>query len=74
MRVVLALYFGPGWFHLTLRGWVVSDLVGWSFRPIFRVSHFGLWSFWPKSESDYVCIIICGWMNRWAGVKFCEKK
>ena len=22
------------------RGWVVSDLVGGSFRPIFRVSHF----------------------------------
>ena len=41
------------------RRWVVSDLVGGSFRPIFRVSHFGLWLFWPKSESDYVCIIIC---------------
>ena len=41
------------------RGWVVSDLVGGSFRPIFRVSHFGLWLFWPKSESDNVCIIIC---------------
>ena len=38
---------------------VVSDLVGGSFRPIFRVSHFGLWLFWPKSESDNVCIIIC---------------
>ena len=56
------------------RGWVVSDLVGWSlFPPNFTVSHFGLWSFWPKSESDNVCIIMCAWMNRWAGVKFCEK-
>ena len=41
------------------RGWVVSDLVGGSFRPIFRASHFHLWLFWPKSESDNVCIIIC---------------
>ena len=41
------------------RGWVVSDLVGGSFRPIFRVSHLGLWLFWPKSEIDNVCIIIC---------------
>ena len=41
------------------RGWVVSDLVGGSFRPIIRVSHFGLWLFLPKSESDNVCIIIC---------------
>ena len=32
------------------RGWVVSDFVGWSFRPIFRVSQFGLSSLWPKSE------------------------
>ena len=36
-----------------------GDLVGGSFRPIFRVSHFGLWLFWPKSASDNVCIIIC---------------
>ena len=42
-----------------LRGLVFSDLVGRSFRPIYRVSHFGLWLFWPKSESDNVCIIIC---------------
>ena len=41
------------------RGWVVSDLVGRSFRPIFRLSHFGFWLFLPKSESDNVCIIIC---------------
>ena len=41
------------------RGWVALDLVGGSFRPIFRVIHFGLWLFWPKSESDNVCIIIC---------------
>ena len=41
------------------RGWVVWDLVGGSFRPIFRASHFGLWLFWPKSESDNVCIIMC---------------
>ena len=41
------------------RGLVVSDLVGGSFQPIFRVSHFGLRLFWPKSESDNVCIIIC---------------
>ena len=41
------------------RGWVVSDLVGGSFWPIFRVRHFGLWLFWPKSESDNVCNIIC---------------
>ena len=27
------------------RGWVVLDLVGGSFQPIFRVSHFGLWLF-----------------------------
>ena len=41
------------------RGWVISDMLGGSFRPIFRVCHFGLWLFWPKSESDNVCIIIC---------------
>ena len=41
------------------RGCVVSDLVGGSFWPIFRVSHFGLSLFWSKSESDNVCIIIC---------------
>ena len=40
-------------------GGFVLDLVGGSFRPIFRVSHFGLWLFCPKSESDNVCIIIC---------------
>ena len=40
-------------------GWDVSYLVGGSFPPIFRVSHFGLWLFWPKSESDNACIIIC---------------
>ena len=56
------------------RGWVFSDLVGGSFRPIFRVSHLGLWLFWPKSESDNICIIICVWVDRLAGVKFCEKK
>ena len=53
---------------------VVSNLVGWPFRPIFRVSQFGLWLFWPKSESDNVCIIICVWMDRWTGVKFCERQ
>ena len=31
-------------------------LVGGSFQPIFRASHFGLWLFWPKSESDNVFI------------------
>ena len=35
-------------------------------------------SFWPlvllKSESDNVCIIICVWIDRCAGVKFCEKQ
>ena len=41
------------------RGLVISDLVGGSFRPIFRVSQIGLRLFWPKSESDNVCIIIC---------------
>ena len=72
MQVVLALFLS--WVVSSkFRGWVVLDLVGWSFRPIFRMSHFGLWSFWPKSESDNVCIIICVWMDRWAGVKFCEK-
>ena len=59
MRVILVL----GLFVLgclsKFRGWVVSDLEGESFRPIFRLSHFGLWLFWPKSESDNVCIIIC---------------
>ena len=50
-----------GLFHPTLGGGggIVSDLAGGSFQPIFRVSHFGLWLFWPKSESDNVCIIIC---------------
>ena len=46
-------------FRSKFRGWVVSDLVGGSFWPIFRVRHFSLWLFWPKSESDNVCIIIC---------------
>ena len=27
------------------RGWVVSDLVGGSFRLIYKASHFGLWLF-----------------------------
>ena len=62
MRVVLALFFS--WVVSSkFRGWVVSDLVGWLFRPVFKVSHFGLWSFWPKSESDYLCIIICVYMD-----------
>ena len=39
-------------------GWVVSDLVGGSFWPIFRVSHFGLWLVWPKSESDNVRLCV----------------
>ena len=71
-------HFGPvliclGLFHPNLDGaWVFSDLVGGSFRPIFRVSHLGLWLFWPKSEIDNVCNIICVWMDRWASVKFCK--
>ena len=44
IRVVSAL----GRFGLFL-GWVVSALVGGSFRPIFEVSRFGPWSFRPKS-------------------------
>ena len=67
IRVILALG-GMSWVVSSkFRGWVISDLVGGSFRPTFRVSHFGLWLFWPKSESDNLCIIICVWMDRWAG-------
>ena len=58
------------------RGWVISDLVGWSFRPIFRVSHFGLWLFWPKSESDnYMCMHYYMCMNGQMGrcVSFVKK-
>ena len=40
--------FGLGRFGQFL-GWVVSALVGGSFRPIFEVSHFGPGSFRPKS-------------------------
>ena len=40
------------------RGWVVSDLVGGHFGN-FQSESFRLWLFWPKSESDNVCIIIC---------------
>ena len=40
--------FRPGSFRPIL-GWVVSALVGGSFRPIFEVSRFGPWSFRPKS-------------------------
>ena len=49
--------------------------LGRSFWPIFRVSHFGLWLFWPKSESDnYMCMHYYMCMNgQMAGVKFCEK-
>ena len=44
MRVVLALFLS--WVVSSkFRGWVVSDLVGWSFQPIFRVSHFGFGCF-----------------------------
>ena len=55
MRVI----FGPGLICLGLFHPNLGSLVGGSFQPIFRVSHFGLWLFWPKSESDNVCIIIC---------------
>ena len=49
IRVVSALgRFGLGRFGQFL-GWVVSALVGGSFRPIFEVSRFGPWSFRPKS-------------------------
>ena len=40
--------FGLGRFGQFL-GWVVSALVGGSFRPIFEVSRFGPGSFRPKS-------------------------
>ena len=54
IRVVSALgRFGPGCFGLSrfgqFLGWVVSALVGASFRPIFEVSRFGPVSFQPKS-------------------------
>ena len=39
------------------RARVVSDLVGGSFRPIFRVSHFGLRLFWPKFESEMYALL-----------------
>ena len=38
MRVVLALFFLSWVVSSKFSGWVVSDLVGWLFRPIFRVS------------------------------------
>ena len=41
-------HFGLGRFGRFL-GWVVSALVGGSFRPIFGVSRFGPGSFRPKS-------------------------
>ena len=45
--------FRPGRFGLRrfgqFLGWVVSALVGGSFRPIFGVSRFGPGSFRPKS-------------------------
>ena len=44
IRVVSAL----GCFGKYL-GWVISALVGGSFRPIFEVSRFGPGSFRPKS-------------------------
>ena len=40
--------FGLGRFGQFL-GWVVSALVGGSFRPVFEVSRFGPGSFRPKS-------------------------
>ena len=57
MWVILVLgCFVLGCF-IQFRGWVISDVVGGSFQPIFRVSHFGIWLFWPKSESDnYMCM------------------
>ena len=59
MRVILS-WVDLSWVvSCKFRGCVVSDLVGGSFWPIFRLSHFGIWLFWPKSESDNVCIIIC---------------
>ena len=54
MRVILVRVDLSWVVSSKLRGWVVSDFVGGSFRPIFRVSHFGLWLFWPKSESNNV--------------------
>ena len=54
IRVVSALCrFGLGRFGLgrfgQFTGWVVSALVGGSFRPIFGVGRFGPVSFRPKS-------------------------
>ena len=57
-------HFGPGLIDLgcfiQFRGWVVSDLVGGSFRPIFRViSVFGCFGQRLKVIIICVCIIIC---------------
>ena len=42
-------HFGLGHFGQFF-GWVVSALVGGSFRPIFGVSRFGSGSFRPKAK------------------------
>ena len=46
--VVSAGSFRPGSLR-SIFGWVVSALVGGSFRSIFGVSRFGPGSFWPNS-------------------------
>ena len=54
-----------GLFHPNLGGGgVVSDLVGVSFRPIFRVSHFGLWLFWPRLKVImYALLYVYEWTD-----------
>ena len=42
------------------RGWVVSDLVGGLFRPVFRVSHFGLGCFGQSLKVImYALLYVC---------------
>ena len=62
----------PGLFHPNLgdgsfRPWKVGHFGQFSKRVISALGRIG------QSESDNVCIIISVWMDRWAGVKFCEK-
>ena len=62
IRVVSVLCrFGLGRFG-QFSGWVVSALVGGSFRPIFGLGRFGPGSFWPKSIETNK-IVLDGWAH-----------
>ena len=56
------------------RGWVVLDLVGWSFRPIFRVSHFSIGRFGQSLKVImHALLYVYGWTDG-SGLSFVKKQ